>query len=71
MHLVVDGFPGHFRTVLVHIQTFSLISSLHIVQVDTESICVRANTKNARCKFYCGQDTVDISAIDGSSVQPR
>ena len=62
-----------YLAIIVHsLYTFSLISSSQFAEVASESICVRANPESARCKFYCGQDAaMDISAIDGSSVQPR
>ena len=53
----------------VYIYILSFLSSLHYTEAVVELICVRAH--NSSCKFTCGQDVLNLSAIDGSSVQPR
>jgi hypothetical protein len=65
--LVVNGFCTDI--VVLYLCVLCLISSSHIPEAVAEVICIRAN--NSRCKFYCGQDVLDLSDIDGSSVQPR
>ena len=55
--------------IVLYLHVFNLVLSLDIPEAAIDVNCVRANI--SRCKFYCGQDVLDLSNIDGSPVQPR